>query len=103
VGSLVELPASFDPWLERWQHRLNLEAGDTAEIQQEMYAVNPAYIPRNHLVEEAIVAAEKHGDFGPFSKLVDILEKPFEYSPDNARYALPPRPEQVVRQTFCGT
>ena len=68
-----------------------------------MYAVNPVYIPRNHLVEEAISAAETQQDLEPFNRLVDILVNPFEFSHDNARYALPPRPEQVVRQTFCGT
>jgi uncharacterized protein YdiU (UPF0061 family) len=68
-----------------------------------MYAVNPVYIPRNHLVEEAISAAEKNQDFEPFNKLVDILANPFEFNRAKARYVIPPRPEQVVRQTFCGT
>lgn len=68
-----------------------------------MYAVNPVCIPRNHLVEEAISAAEKQQDFEPFNKLVDVLANPFEFNPSLARYAKPPRPEQVVRQTFCGT
>lgn len=76
---------------------------DNIKRQQGMYAVNPVCIPRNHLVEEAISAAENHQDFEPFNRLVDILTKPFEFSQINARYATPPRPEQVVRQTFCGT
>lgn len=103
VGSLIELPEAFAPWLERWQQRLSLHPMDTAERQQAMYAVNPVYIPRNHLVEEAISAAEKDQDFEPFNRLVDILANPFEFNRANARYAIPPRPEQVVRQTFCGT
>jgi uncharacterized protein YdiU (UPF0061 family) len=103
IRSLFELPEAFAPWLERWQQRLRLEPLDASIRQQVMYAVNPVYIPRNHLVEEAISAAEKHQDFGPFNSLVDILAKPFEFSQANARYATPPRPGQVVRQTFCGT
>ncbi len=103
VGSLFELPETFAPWLSCWQKRLDRGQQDASERQQAMYAVNPVYIPRNHLVEEAISAAEKQQDFGPFNRLVDILATPFEFSPDNARYAIPPRPEQVVRQTFCGT
>ncbi|MGB7452000.1 MAG: protein adenylyltransferase SelO family protein, partial [Lysobacterales bacterium] len=103
IRSLFELPEAFTPWLERWQQRLRLEPLDASIRQQAMYAVNPVYIPRNHLVEEAISAAEKHQDFGPFNSLVDILAKPFEFSQANARYATPPRPGQVVRQTFCGT
>ena len=68
-----------------------------------MYLVNPAYIARNHLVEEAIDAAVNQQDFEPFHTLVDVLTQPFEFNDIQARYALPPRPEQVVRQTFCGT
>jgi uncharacterized protein YdiU (UPF0061 family) len=103
VGSLVKLPAGFDAWLERWQQRLGLDKLDNVERQRRMYNVNPVYIPRNHLVEEVIVAAEKHQDFEPFNQLVDILANPFEFDPAKARYASPPRPEQVVLQTFCGT
>jgi len=103
VGSLLELPDAFAPWLERWHQRLSLDPMDTIQRQKAMYAVNPVYIPRNHLVEEAINAAEKHQDFEPFNRLVDILANPFEFNRANTGYAIPPRPEQVVRQTFCGT
>jgi uncharacterized protein YdiU (UPF0061 family) len=103
VGSLIELPDAFEPWLKRWQQRLSLHPMGTTERQQVMYAVNPVYIPRNHLVEEAISAAEKHQDFEPFNRLVDILANPYEFNGANARYAIPARPEQVVKQTFCGT
>ena len=54
-------------------------------------------------MEEAIVAAETGQDFGPFHKMVDVLARPYDFEQKNKRYALPPRPEQVVRQTFCGT
>lgn len=103
VGALIELPEAFEPWLERWQQRLGLHPMDTTQRQNAMYAVNPVYIPRNHLVEEAISAAEKHQDFEPFNRLVDMLGNPFEFNQANIHYAIPPRPEQVVRQTFCGT
>ena len=103
VTTFIEAPESFGPWLKRWQQRLDIEQTDNATRQQAMYAVNPVYIPRNHLVEEAISAAETQQDLEPFNRLVDILANPFEFSQDNARYALPPTPEQVVRQTFCGT
>ena len=68
-----------------------------------MLRTNPVFIPRNHLVEEAIRAAEDDGDFQPFHALLERLAEPFEFDSRDARYALPPRPEQVVRQTFCGT
>ena len=43
------------------------------------------------------------GDFSPFETLLTVLSKPYEDQPAFARYAAPPRPEQIVRQTFCGT
>ena len=103
VGELIELPASFDPWLDRWRQRLSIEPRDNADIQTGMYAVNPVFIARNHLVEEVIEAAERNQDLEPFHRLVDILANPFEFEKSKTRYAMPPRPEQVVMQTFCGT
>ena len=67
-----------------------------------MYAKNPVFIPRNHLIEEAIQAAE-NGNLNLFHQLVDILKHPFEYKVALKKYALPPRPEQVVNETYCGT
>ena len=103
VSALMEFPESFDHWLGRWRQRIDEESLDSPARQAAMYAANPVYIPRNHLVEEAIVAAETHQDFGPFDTLVDLLARPFEYHPDQSRFATPPLPGQVVRQTFCGT
>ena len=60
-------------------------------------------LPRNHLVEEAISAAVNDGDFLPFGDLVTVLSLPYEDQPVFSRYADPPRPDQVVHQTFCGT
>jgi uncharacterized protein YdiU (UPF0061 family) len=103
LGPLYETTAAFTPWLARWRQRLDQEPLPAAARQQAMYAVNPVCIPRNHLVEEAIAAAQKQLDFGPFNRLVDILAKPFEYDRGKAAFATPPRPEQVVSRTFCGT
>lgn len=68
-----------------------------------MRNANPALIPRNHRVEEAIAAAVKNGDFTPFETLTAALSTPFEDRPAFGYLALPPRPDQVVHQTFCGT
>ncbi len=102
AGGLFTDPASMEAWLETWHARLALENIDPAERQAAMQAVNPLYIPRNHLVEEAI-AAGYGGDFGPFEAMLKVLATPFDDQPGRERYALPPRPEEVVRQTFCGT
>ncbi len=66
-------------------------------------AVNPVYIPRNHQVEAAIRAAEDQDDFSAFHKLHAVLQKPYELQPRKEDYMLPPEPDEVVQQTFCGT
>ncbi|MDO9503071.1 YdiU family protein [Falsiroseomonas sp.] len=92
-------PAAFDGWAESWQARRALGAlPDSA-----MRLASPAFIPRNHLVEEAIAAATNRDDFGPFETLLEVLSRPFEDQPDHARYAMPARPEERVLATFCGT
>jgi len=108
VAELYSLPKSLDHWIERWRAALgNQDGAGKVDYEEEcrgrMYAVNPVFIPRNHLVEEAIAAATNNGDFQPFHQLVDLLAAPFDYNADQSRYALPPRPEQVVLKTFCGT
>jgi uncharacterized protein YdiU (UPF0061 family) len=90
------LPEAFDAWRTRWQARL--DEGDRETVR----LANPRFIPRNHRVEEAIVAATG-GDFTPFETLVRVLAKPYDDQPEFAAYADPPRPEQVVARTFCGT
>jgi len=103
IGSIFELPETFAPWLERWRQRLLSHPQENSLRQSKMYSINPAFIARNHLVEEAIEAASNEQDFEPFHRLVDVLAQPFDFNESQSRYALPPRPEQVVRQTFCGT
>jgi uncharacterized protein YdiU (UPF0061 family) len=68
-----------------------------------MHAANPAFIPRNHLVEAAIRAAEDRDDFRPFEALMAVLARPYEDQPERADYASPPKPEERVLATFCGT
>jgi uncharacterized protein YdiU (UPF0061 family) len=68
-----------------------------------MRSTNPAFIPRNHRVEEAIERAAQHGDFSPFETLVHALARPYEDQPEHAHLAAPPAPEERVTQTFCGT
>lgn len=103
VRDLFEIPEAFAPWIGRWQERIAADPKDTIERRACMYSVNPAYIPRNHLVEEAIDAAVTLQDFAPFHNLVDVLARPYDYNPEHIHYAAPPRPDQIVRQTFCGT
>ena len=103
VRSLFIDPTAFDTWAGRWRERLKEEPEDADTRRTTMQAVNPAFIPRNHQVEAAIVAAVQRNDFDPFEEILTVLEKPYEDQPTFARYAEPPEPHERVLQTFCGT
>lgn len=94
---------AVDAWLERWRARLAEESDDTNARVEMMRGANPAYIPRNHRIEQVIRAAVENGDFAPFEALVTVLAKPYEDQPDVAEYQNAPRPEEIVTKTFCGT
>jgi uncharacterized protein YdiU (UPF0061 family) len=93
----------FDAWAARWRERLAAEPRDDGARRGAMRAVNPAYIPRNHRVQQAIDAATQRRDLGPLDDLLTVLAAPFEDHPELVALASPPRPEEVVQQTFCGT
>jgi len=100
---LFDEPAAFDAWAARWRTRLAALGADLEERRAAMHAVNPRFIPRNHRVEQAIRAAEEQDDFGPFERLLEVLEEPYAEQPGREEYSLPPRPEEQVTRTFCGT
>ena len=103
VRTLFEDPEAFDQWAVSWRQRLLTDNRSDVERQTEMRRVNPAFIPRNHRVEEVIRAAEDNNDLDPFRKLLSVLARPCDDQPGAERYTLPPKPDEVVRQTFCGT
>jgi uncharacterized protein YdiU (UPF0061 family) len=86
--------AGFDAWLSSWQ-----ALGPDAES---MDRANPIYIPRNHLVEEALTAATA-GDLAPVEQLLDAVTAPYDKRPGLERYALPAPEDFGDYQTFCGT
>ncbi len=96
-------PDAFRSWEEGWRRRLAMEDAALEVRAAAMRGANPAFIPRNHRVEEAIAAAVQRGDYRPFETLVGVLERPYDDQPDRAYLAEPPGPEQHVYQTFCGT
>jgi uncharacterized protein YdiU (UPF0061 family) len=104
VRSLFTDPTAYDAWAASWRRRLADDGEATGERRAAaMRAVNPAFIPRNHLVEEALSAAVDNGDLSTFEKLLAVLSSPYDDQPPHRLYAEPPRPDQIVRQTFCGT
>ena len=91
--------AAFAAWSDRWTARLDGERDAAATMR----AANPAFIPRNHLVEAAITAAAERSDYQPFERLLAVVIRPFEDDPALALYATPPTEDERVLQTFCGT
>jgi uncharacterized protein YdiU (UPF0061 family) len=103
VRGLFADGAAFDQWAVRWRKRLASEGRSDLERQTDMRCVNPAFIPRNHRVEQVIRAAEDDGNLAPFDELVNVLAAPYEDQPGCEWFENPPRSEEMVKQTFCGT
>jgi len=92
-GLFIDL-AAFDAWAQRWRAL----APDAAMMDR----VNPVYVPRNHLVEEALTAATQ-GDLGPLDGLLDAVASPYDERPGMERYAAPAPGDFGPYRTFCGT
>jgi uncharacterized protein YdiU (UPF0061 family) len=86
--------AGFDGWVERWRAL----GPDAAAMDR----VNPVYIPRNHLVEEALTAATG-GDLEPLERLLHAVSAPYDERPGLERYAAPAPQDFGAYRTFCGT
>jgi uncharacterized protein YdiU (UPF0061 family) len=96
-------PSAYDRWSDQWRARLAREAVMPSERAQAMRRVNPAFIPRNHRVEEALAAAVQRGNYALFERLLAILSRPFDDQPEFAAYAEPAPEGQGCYRTFCGT
>ncbi|MFQ3591948.1 MAG: protein adenylyltransferase SelO family protein, partial [Gemmataceae bacterium] len=97
----ADAPPQWAAWSRRWLARLQREQRPPSQIQAQMDAVNPAVIPRNHRVEEALQAA-LHDDLRPLEALLQAVRHPFAEGPESAAYRDPssdPRPYV----TYCGT
>lgn len=96
--------AEFVRWHTQWQERLSRQAATPEAVAQHMRAHNPAVIPRNHKVEEALKAAVEEGDLSVLERLLAVLQTPYvDLPPQQADYALPAEPGNLPYQTFCGT
>jgi uncharacterized protein YdiU (UPF0061 family) len=94
---------AFKQWHVRWQARLARNPKPWQSSVAMMQAHNPARIPRNHQVEAALAAAVDSGNLTAFYTLLQALKTPYQTQDAYAAYALPPRPEQRIIHTFCGT
>ncbi|GIN91669.1 UPF0061 protein [Siminovitchia terrae] len=94
--------AGFIQWKQRWKERLEHQEESKADSYELMRKSNPALIPRNHRVEEALEAAVEEGDLSVTARLLEVLSNPYEYSPEKDEYTGVPE-TNVPYQTFCGT
>ncbi len=90
-------------WTKKWKNRLLLEDKTNDQIVKLMNKTNPVVIPRNHLVEEALNEVIDYKRYDKFFKILKILKSPFDQSQNEKRFLFPPRPEEEIHQTFCGT
>jgi uncharacterized protein YdiU (UPF0061 family) len=92
----------FSAWHDEWTQRLAREGATPAGRAGALRAANPAIHPRNHRIEEAIVAGVA-GDYGPFERLLAAVTRPYEATAETAILGQPPEKGEEVLQTFCGT
>jgi serine/tyrosine/threonine adenylyltransferase len=83
---------AVNKWLDKWK-RYNVEVN-------ELQKVNPAHIPRLHLVNKAINLANK-GDYSFMERLIEVLKNP--YTQQDEEFLKPPTVAEKVEKTFCGT
>ncbi|MEE2023217.1 protein adenylyltransferase SelO [Alkalimonas mucilaginosa] len=93
---------AFSEWRERWLTRLAQQPLSHSDIAAQMDGVNPLLIPRNHLIAKAIEQAQDHSDLRFFQRLQQAWQTPFANTSE-ADLIAPPKPEEVVHRTFCGT
>ncbi|MDP4145149.1 MAG: YdiU family protein [Bacillota bacterium] len=94
--------AEFEKWYKQWQERRDRQQESKASSHQLMKGSNPAVIPRNHRVEEALEAAAK-GDYSVMNRLLEVLSRPYAHSPEQNEYSTLPAKSNRPYRTFCGT
>lgn len=92
----------FSVWYKKYQDRIKSQGKSKEEVFNLMKNSNPAVIPRNHRVEEALSAAE-NGDFSVMNNLLKALANPFEHSDFQKEYSKPAPKSQCDYKTYCGT
>ena len=99
---LLQTPG-FVQWHELWRARLGRQQAAEAAWRQLMKDSNPAVIPRNHRVEEALERAVEYSDYSVMNKLLAVLAKPYAYTPEQVDFTTLPTPSTAPYRTFCGT
>lgn len=99
---ILKLDDSFalTHWYEKWS---KLIAPQKQMAINDMKQINPAFIPRNYLVEEAIAEAELTGDKNKLNALLSLIKNPYEYNEKQLAYVFPDDKRDDSYKTYCGT
>jgi uncharacterized protein YdiU (UPF0061 family) len=99
---LASQNVEFADWYRRLETRRSRQPQSAAAREGLMQRSNPAFIPRNHLVEEALAAAAAEHDYKVMQRLLDVLATPYDYDRDLPAFTEPGKEGRQYR-TFCGT
>lgn len=102
LNALLPTPDAMAPWIASWWQQLERSAINPVDRAAAMDQFNPHYIPRNHQVENALVAAER-GDLLPFNQLLAVVQAPYVEHTEWSDYAAPPPADFGPYTTYCGT
>jgi len=94
--------SDFAAWYRRLDARRSRQSQPAAAAEELMRSTNPAFIPRNHLVEEALLAAAEEHDYSVMQRLIDVLARPYDHDRDLPMFSEPGKDGRQYR-TFCGT
>jgi uncharacterized protein YdiU (UPF0061 family) len=100
--TLVAADPDFEAWHRRLLARRARQPQPDAEAEDLMRRHNPAFIPRNHKVEEALEAATTALDFSVFERLLEVVRTPYDHTRDLPEFSTP-APGGLPYRTFCGT
>jgi uncharacterized protein YdiU (UPF0061 family) len=103
LATEVYQDAAFLKWRTTWEQKLAENGNSRASVAAAMNQVNPAIIPRNHRVEEALAACEQRDEVSVLEQLLQAVTQPYNDLPEFQNYREPPPPTQKCYQTFCGT
>ena len=92
----------IEVWLIDWQNQLKEEHKGIASLAEQLDSINPAFIPRNHILQEVIEGAYEN-DFTKFYEMIEIIKNPFVANKETSSYMTAPLEEQKISKTFCGT
>jgi len=100
IGSEVYKDQKFLTWTKNWKNRVLINHGSIEKSLELMKNTNPVVIPRNHKVEEALLAANEN-NLDNFNKLLSVLKNPYDNLQNIKEFQSPSSNNNY--QTYCGT